>query len=134
MLKQFTYIKKNNIIYQDKKRPEKTKLMPAKLRAVLVCAESDSAQCQFWIFEKCSKIFRKINKWTLHSPEMQMFDSKKKFDSAQCQPILDFRQFIQANTARSHLFREYIHENETFRKTILDCVSGAQVGWIHRIK
>ena len=31
---------------QGKERPAQTNLMPAKLRAVLACAESDSAQCE----------------------------------------------------------------------------------------
>ena len=38
------------------------------LHAVLVCMESDSTHCywcKFWIFEKISKIFRKIGKWIL---------------------------------------------------------------------
>ena len=29
---------------------------------------------------------------------------------------------------------EYLRKNEFFSKTILNCLSGAQVGWIHRIK
>ena len=37
--------KKINILFQDKERPVKTKLMLAKLQAVLVCVESDFAQC-----------------------------------------------------------------------------------------
>ena len=36
---------KKNILYQGKERPAKTKWMPAKLRAVLACVGSDSAQC-----------------------------------------------------------------------------------------
>ena len=32
-----------NILFQGK---ERTTLMPAKLRAVLICAESDSARCE----------------------------------------------------------------------------------------
>ena len=39
------YLKKIRILFQGKEMPAKTKLMPGKLRAVLVCAESDSAQC-----------------------------------------------------------------------------------------
>ena len=35
------------------------------------------------------------------------------------------------DTARGHLFREYLRENEHFSKTILACLSGAQVDWIH---
>ena len=34
-----------SIKYQGKARPAQTKLMPAKLRAVLACAESDFVQC-----------------------------------------------------------------------------------------
>ena len=53
------------ILFQGKERPAKTKCVTAKLRAVLVIAESHSAQCQsaqcptprsvshFWIFGKC---------------------------------------------------------------------------------
>ena len=39
--------KKKNLIYSFKAKESsaKTKFMPAKLRAVTVCAESDSAQC-----------------------------------------------------------------------------------------
>ena len=29
---------------------------------------------------------------------------------------------------------KYIRENESFSKTILACLLGAQVGWIHRKK
>ena len=39
-------LKKINILDQGKESHAKTKLMPAKLHAVLVCAEPDSAQCQ----------------------------------------------------------------------------------------
>ena len=46
----------------------------------------------------------------------------EKFDSA------------QANTARSHLFREYLRENEFLSKTILACFLGAQMASIHEIK
>ena len=30
-----------------------------------------------------------------------------------------------------HVFREYLRENEFFRDTILDCLSGTQMGWIN---
>ena len=58
------------------------------------------------------------------------------FDSAQCETILDFRKFqfsdsAQCDTARSHVFREYLRENEFFSETILDCLSGTQMGSIH---
>ena len=36
-------LEKFYILFQDKKRPTKIKLMPAKLHAVLACGESDSA-------------------------------------------------------------------------------------------
>ena len=68
------------ILIEGKERPAKTKLFPAKLRAVWYCAESDSAQY---------------------------------------------------HTARSHVFREYLRENEFFSETILDCLSGTQMGWIN---
>ena len=47
-----------------------------------------------------------------------------KSDSAQCY------------SAQSNLFREYLCENEYVSKTILisTCLSGTQMGWIHRIK
>ena len=53
------------------------------------------------------------------------------FDSALCWPILDFKLFPFPdselyNTVRSYIFREYLHENEFFSKTILDCSSGTQ--------
>ena len=38
--------KKLNILYESKERPAQTKLMMAKLRALLACAESDYAQCE----------------------------------------------------------------------------------------
>ena len=60
------YLKKNNYRFQGKERPPKTKLMPAKLRAVLACAESDFVQCY----------------------------SLRGVDSAQCKPTLDFRKFF----------------------------------------
>ena len=37
--------KKLDILYESKERPAQTKLMTAKLRALLACAESDYAQC-----------------------------------------------------------------------------------------
>ena len=40
----------------------------------------------------------------------------------------------QANTARSHLFCEYLRENEFLSKTILACFLGAQMASIHEIK
>ena len=39
--------------------------------------------------------------------------------------------FVQYNTARSHVFREHLCENEFFSETVLDCLSGTQVGSIH---
>ena len=35
------------------------------------------------------------------------------------------------NTARSQIFREYLCENELLSKTILACLSGAQMALIH---
>ena len=40
----------------------------------------------------------------------------------------------QANTAQSRIFREYLRENEFLSKTILACLSGAQMASIHEIK
>ena len=40
----------------------------------------------------------------------------------------------QANTVRSRIFREYLHENEFLSKTILACLSGAQMASFHEIK
>ena len=40
----------------------------------------------------------------------------------------------QANTTRSRIFREYLRENEFLSKTILACLSGAQMASIHEIK
>ena len=39
-----------------------------------------------------------------------------------------------ANTARSRIFREFLCENELLSKTILACLSGAQMASIHEIK
>ena len=52
---------------------------------------------------------------------------------------MDFRTFqfpdsAQYHTARSHVFREYLRENEFFSETILDCLSGTQMGWINEKK
>ena len=60
------------ISFKGEERPAKTKLMPAKLRAVLVN----------FVF---LKIFRKIIIWILDFLEMELFESKTKLvDSAQC--------------------------------------------------
>ena len=40
----------------------------------------------------------------------------------------------QANTGRSRIFREFLRENELLAKTILTCLSGAQMASIHEIK
>ena len=40
----------------------------------------------------------------------------------------------QANTERSRIFREYLRENEFLSKTILACISRAQMASIHEIK
>ena len=54
---------------------------------------------------------------------MKIFEYLKNlFDSA------------QANTARSRIFREFLRENEFLSKTILACLSGAQMAYIHEIK
>ena len=37
-------------------------------------------------------------------------------------------------TALSQIFREYLRENEFLSKTILVCLSGAQMASIHEIK
>ena len=41
---------------------------------------------------------------------------------------------VQANTAQSQIFREFLRENELLSKTILACLSGAQMASIHEIK
>ena len=41
---------------------------------------------------------------------------------------------VQANTAQSRIFREYLRENELLSKTILAYFSGAQMATIHEIK
>ena len=40
----------------------------------------------------------------------------------------------QYHTGQSHVFREYLQENGFFSKTILDCLSGTQIGWINEKK
>ena len=40
----------------------------------------------------------------------------------------------QANTAWSRIFREYLRENKFLSKTILACLSGAQMASFHDIK
>ena len=40
----------------------------------------------------------------------------------------------QYHTARSHVFCEYLRENEFFSETILDCLSGTQMSSIHEKK
>ena len=40
----------------------------------------------------------------------------------------------QANTARSRIFCEFLRENKLLSKTILACLSGAQMASIHEIK
>ena len=37
----------------------------------------------------------------------------------------------QYYTARSYIFSEYLHENEFFSESILDCLSGTQMGSLH---
>ena len=51
-------------------------------------------------------------------------------DSVQC----DESNSAQYHTARSHIFCEYLRENEFFSETILGCLSGTQMGWIHKEK
>ena len=41
---------------------------------------------------------------------------------------------MQANTARSRIFRKYIRENEILSKTSLACFLGAQMASIDEIK
>ena len=48
--------------------------------------------------------------------DIRMFIKFEKLDSAKCL------------SARSHLSREYLRENESFSKTILACLSVAQLG------
>ena len=40
----------------------------------------------------------------------------------------------QANTAQSRIFREFLRQNEHVSKSILACLSGAQMASIHEIK
>ena len=52
---------------------------------------------------------------------------------------MDFRTFqfpdsAQYNTARGHVFCEYLRENEFFSETILSCFSATQMGSINEIK
>ena len=42
--------------------------------------------------------------------------------------------FLSANTARCRIFREYLRENELLSKTILACLSEAQMASIQEIK
>ena len=59
-------------------------------------------------------------------------------DLAQCKQILDFQKFnfltpraVLVSAKSLTVFREYLHENESFSKTILAGSSGAQEGAIH---
>ena len=54
----------------------------------------------------------------------------------QLRAVLPFAESdsAQANTAQSQIFREYLRENEFLSKTILACLSGAQMDYIHEIK
>ena len=90
MLKQFTCILKFfYILFQSKKRPAKTKCVPAKLCAELVIAKSDSTQCQSArSLTLCSvSQFGIVNKVSANkhmSLSQRYLVAKKLFDSAQC--------------------------------------------------
>ena len=67
-------------------------------------------------------------------------DIRKKRDSAQCDtapsrtPRSITLRRVQLRVAPSHVFREYLRENEFFSETILDCLSGTQMDWINEEK
>ena len=46
--------------------------------------------------------------------------------------LIDIHFFFLLS-ARSHLFREYLRENDFLRETILTCLSGAQMGWMDTV-
>ena len=48
--------------------------------------------------------------------------------------IFSRQKLAQCYIAQSLVFREYLRENEFFTETILDCLSGTQMGSIHEIK
>ena len=52
----YMYLKKNRILFQGKERPAKKKMVQAKLRAVLACAESTPRSVsQLWISANVSR-------------------------------------------------------------------------------
>ena len=53
-------------------------------------------------------------------------------DSAQCDTARSLTR--HSNTARSRIFRDFLCENKFFSETILDCLSGSQMGPIHEKK
>ena len=130
------------------------KLFLAKLHAVWYCAESkkfvwlgalshcfrsDSAQFQtartptphsvrqFWIFghfnfpTRSSVILRRVGLGAVwYCAES---------DSAQCDTVRSLTRRMQYHIARNYVFCEYLCENKFLSETILDCLSGTQVGW-----
>ena len=97
---------------------------PAQRRTSRSVADSDSAQCQLLVNFGLSNNFQNFSENQLMGPSfLQIFGiffglrtvlNSVKSDSAQCQ------------SARSHLFREYLGKNESFSKAVLACLSGAQ--------
>ena len=53
-------------------------------------------------------------------------------DSAQCDTARSLTR--HSNTARSRIFHDFLCENKFFSETILDCLSGSQMGPIHEKK
>ena len=113
-----------------KERPAKTNLMPANLRAVLACGKSNSAQC--WSLLD----FRKINFLIPHIVSKFFISAILIFLTPRSvnQPAQSLTPCSVSLPAWSHLFREYLCENKFLRKTILACLSVAQVGCFQNIK
>ena len=70
-----------------------------------------------------------LNPEQLRLTPYELFEMLRIYKKRYCE-FFRFREDIRLQSSRSHLFREYLPENESFSKTIFACSSGVQVGGI----
>ena len=113
-----------------KNKNHSTLLRRVRLGAVSHCVEFDSVQCETI-----------LDFQTFQFPDSAQCDTARSW--TRCSVILRGvglgavwycaeSDSAKYHTARSHVFCKYLRENEFFRETILDCLSGTQMGWINK--
>ena len=107
----------------------------------LACSPTPRSVSHFWIFEKISTIFRKINKWIQIPLRLRCLKTKTNCLTPRSvsqfwifENVFFWLRAVIANFGFSLKIRKSPRKRIFKRKHFNGCLLGAKMGWIHEIK